>query len=371
MTSAPRARRGALLALGLSTVVVLGGPSLALADTEDDPAESTSGYPEEPEENLQLEILDPICDGDVPYLQYAAVVEGLDPAPETVTITFVNPSGSDYVLADQPLSGRVLWPGAEVDGSGNPVDWPGWSLVDGEWVVGDEWDWVRPSVEVLFEVNPTVSRTVAYPPSSPSCDTNPPGSEEPAIDVDVLTPVCVDGVAYLDYGVTVDGIPADTVTLTWNNPDGEDFVQADQPLRGRALWPGAYPERFVELSAEDGWELVNNMWQNTRDFGWAVGTIDVTFGVNPDVTVPVTFPTDTSGCVDEGTPPGTAVPPGAAVPPGDGSAVPPGGSASSVTFLPETGADMLRLVAVAVGLLVVGAGTVMVVRRRRTTTDAD
>ncbi|WP_402374049.1 LPXTG cell wall anchor domain-containing protein [Isoptericola rhizosphaerae] len=356
MTSAPRARRRALTALGLSTVVVLGGGTLAVADTDDGPSPSPSvtGYTEEPEENLELEILDPICDGDVPYLQYDAVTEGVEPAPDAVTITFVNPTGDDYVLADQPMSGRVLWPGAEVDGAGNPVDWPGWNLVDGEWVVGDEWDWVRPSVEVVFEVNPSATRTVGYPPSSPDCATNPPGVEEPAMEVDTLTPLCVEGVTYLDYRVSLTGDPSTTVTLTWHNPDGENFVQADQPLEGRVLWPGAYPERFVELSADDGWELVNNMWQNTRDFGWAVGTVDVTFTVNPEVTIPVTFPQDTDGCIDEEVPP-----------PGDTVAGPPGPGASTIPFLPQTGGEVLGLLAVAAGLLAAGAVIVVVVRRRR------
>ncbi len=161
------------MALGLSAVVVLGGGALAAADTEDDP--SAVEYPDDPKENLALKILEPICDGDVPYLGYDAVAESVTPG--AVTITFVNPTGDDHVLTDQPLSGRVLWPGAEVDGAGNPVDWPGWRLVDGEWVVGDQWDWVRPSVEVVFQVGPLTTRTVvAYPSSAPNCE--PPGSED-------------------------------------------------------------------------------------------------------------------------------------------------------------------------------------------------
>lgn len=126
-----------------------------------------------PTPGIELSVLSPICDNDVPYLEYEVDAQNVDGTD--VTITFVNPEGDDVVYIDQPLSGRVLWAGAEVDADGNPVDWPGWRLEDGVWVEGDEFDWVRPSVEVIFEVNPTATVTVDYPPSSPLCNANPPG----------------------------------------------------------------------------------------------------------------------------------------------------------------------------------------------------
>ena len=49
--------------------------------------------------------------------------------------------------------------------------------MNGVWVEGDEFDWVRPSVEVLISVNPETTLTVAYPPSTPTCDPNPPDGE--------------------------------------------------------------------------------------------------------------------------------------------------------------------------------------------------
>ncbi|QAY64858.1 LPXTG cell wall anchor domain-containing protein [Xylanimonas allomyrinae] len=124
--------------------------------------------------SLALTVLDPICDGDVPYLRYAVVPTGTPNT--TVTITWLNPNGPDVVLPNLPLTGRVRWPGAEVDAQGRAVDWPGWRLEGDTWVEGDEYDWVRPSVDVKFVVNPEATTTVAYPPSSPSCSTNPPGS---------------------------------------------------------------------------------------------------------------------------------------------------------------------------------------------------
>ena len=72
----------------------------------------------------------------------------------------------------------MLWPGAVPGPNGRGIDWPGWrQLSDGTWVQGDEFDWVRPTVQVLFQVNPEATVTVAYPPSSPNCLTEPVHSE--------------------------------------------------------------------------------------------------------------------------------------------------------------------------------------------------
>jgi hypothetical protein len=125
---------------------------------------------------LDVGVLQPICDNDVPRLRYEISVPGI--TADTVTITWLNPDGPNVVYADQPLSGAVLWPGAVPGPDGRGIDWPGWrQLADGTWVEGDEFDWVRPSVQVLFQVNPEATVTVSYPPSSPNCLTNPPLSE--------------------------------------------------------------------------------------------------------------------------------------------------------------------------------------------------
>ena len=115
-----------------------------------------------------------VCTSNVPYLDYDVTVNNL-PGADKVTITFINPGGPDIVFADQPLSGKILWPGAVLDGQGNIVDWPGWTLnPDGTWTQGDEFDWVRPSVQVNFEVNPSATVTVDYPPATSACADPPP-----------------------------------------------------------------------------------------------------------------------------------------------------------------------------------------------------
>ena len=122
--------------------------------------------------SLNVAVREPVCDNDVPYLRYEVQVS--NSTDTTVDITWINPSGTSVVYPNQPLSGRVLWAGAFTDSQGNGTDWPGWrQLADGTWVQGDEFDWVRPQVNVQFEVNPTQVVTVAYPPSSPLCNPNP------------------------------------------------------------------------------------------------------------------------------------------------------------------------------------------------------
>ncbi len=145
---------------------------------EDVDLEGVYGPP--PECELKIQILTPFCDNDVPKLRYQ--VEAIGTPNNTVTITWLNPGGANVVYPDLPLSGVVLWPGA-VEQNGVGVDWPGWrQLPDGTWVEGDEYDWVRPSVGVLFQVNPEMTVSVNYPPSSPVCLTNPPDDQVLADD---------------------------------------------------------------------------------------------------------------------------------------------------------------------------------------------
>ncbi|MBD3942560.1 hypothetical protein IF188_12715 [Microbacterium sp. NEAU-LLC] len=119
------------------------------------------------------------CVGDVPYLSYdVALPEGFEAGENPVTITFLNPDGADYVVTGKPLSGKILWPGAS---DGEPKMWPGWDLVDGEYVQTEgNFAWTRDKTTVRFDVNPTYSTVVVYPQASADCANPPVGSgEEP------------------------------------------------------------------------------------------------------------------------------------------------------------------------------------------------
>jgi hypothetical protein len=145
-----------------------------------------------------------VCQGDVPYLGYAVEL----PAGVTVddesplTITFLHPSGGEnYVVTDQPLNGTILWPGASAE---EPKQWPGFVRnEDGSYTETEgNYAWTRDGVEVLFEVNPSYSTVVTYPPATSAC-ANPPVA--PVAAEDVAAPAAGDGAQLASTGATVAG----------------------------------------------------------------------------------------------------------------------------------------------------------------------
>ena len=141
----------------------------------------------------QLEIVEVLsqCENDTAYVDYEvqnvpATLLGAGTTDFTIRWIAIEDGSNDVVeeLVNPPLSGRLLWPGAEIDGDGNPIDWPGWDFEDG---VG----WVqvptnlRPTILIEFEANNVVSEVLSYPPSTPLCSPNPQVSQ--AIEVPTLS----------------------------------------------------------------------------------------------------------------------------------------------------------------------------------------
>lgn len=157
---------------GIALLAYLGSAGAAAADDL---------YPPPPEPTLEV-TANAFCIGDVPYLSWEAEHSTESAGSEldgSLTLSFLNPSGKDHVLKNQPLSGQILWPGAAADSEGKGTDWPGWKLVNGEWVEGDEWDWVIPTADVEFTASPSVVLTVEYPLPSAIC-AGPPSTPPPA-----------------------------------------------------------------------------------------------------------------------------------------------------------------------------------------------
>jgi uncharacterized repeat protein (TIGR01451 family) len=136
------------------------------------------------------------CDNDTPYVAYSVDVSGLFPEDEPTLdlrwfdVTDVEHDPADPGVTPDPFqgielnddgdgnwsaAGTLLWPGARVDANGDPIDWPGWAVVDGTWTEADDgFTWAREGVYLIAEVNPTSAPTgIIYPPATPNCNPNP------------------------------------------------------------------------------------------------------------------------------------------------------------------------------------------------------
>ena len=126
---------------------------------------------------LSITAISPVCLRDAPYID---VTFGNQPQFNgfTATVTFIASNGevvgTETATYQAGTTVRFVYPGAEVDAAGNPLDWPGWVFDGDEWVVDPTDAFLRENLTVVVEVNPTASDTVSYPPATPSCNANPP-----------------------------------------------------------------------------------------------------------------------------------------------------------------------------------------------------
>lgn len=152
------------------------------------------------------------CILDAPYLIYD-VTGNFDLTGKTVKIEWLAPDGTVvHVDNSKPLQGSLLFPGAAVDVNGNGVAWPGWEYINGNWVeVDDAFAQLRkPGAKVRFTVNPEMEVTIAYPPSSPDCKTDPPGDTPPVLPVNLSS-------FFVEEGEN------QSVSLRWVASDAVDF----------------------------------------------------------------------------------------------------------------------------------------------------
>ena len=107
----------------------------------------------------------PVCQTDVPYIEYSISVSGT--SATTATITLLDNNGAEVAEhSDQPLQGRLIYPGA----SSTPRDWPGWKFENGKWVVDPTDAHLREGLSVKVEVNPTATASVSYPAATDPCN---------------------------------------------------------------------------------------------------------------------------------------------------------------------------------------------------------
>ncbi|MEV7973416.1 hypothetical protein [Cellulomonas sp. NPDC089187] len=175
---------------------------------------------------LILERARAACVGGAPVLEYAVRPEGTPNT--TVTLTWQNPGGADVVYSGLPLSGRVLWPGVVIE-AGQVVDWPGWTRqADGSLTPGDQDDWVRPRVALLFQVNPSVATVVAYPSEAAPCanpdqTTTPEGQDDPVLPTSAIVdqPIYRSGVLAAEPTVPAGAFRSGVLATTGTDPHPE------------------------------------------------------------------------------------------------------------------------------------------------------
>lgn len=117
------------------------------------------------------------CRLDAPWMTYEIDTHNLDTTGETLTVTWRDGSGrvvktQEIPLDGGPISGALLWPGAEVNADGIGIMWPGWrAALPGETpefenLVLDstlpEYG-LRAHTDVTFSINPSATTLVEYP----------------------------------------------------------------------------------------------------------------------------------------------------------------------------------------------------------------
>lgn len=124
-----------------------------------------------------------VCRSEVPTIVIDFALPGFPSlAGVTGTLTMADVNGN--VVSTQPLvyqpGGHVelLYPGTTVNPDGSIADVPGWILTNaGLWVRDPTDEFLREGIVLTYQVNPTATALVTYPPESSACANpeNPPG----------------------------------------------------------------------------------------------------------------------------------------------------------------------------------------------------
>lgn len=245
--------------------------------------------------------------------------------------------------------------------------------VDGEWNCGDTTvTQTRQVTTTVYgydaEANPTQSSTVTTETQTRDL-TQAEIATCPLMPGDIASE-CVGDVPYLKYGVILpQGLVVDDstpVTITFVNPDGEDYVIEDMPLSSTVLWPGASAS---EPKMWPGWALEGDIYVPTEgNFAWTRSGVTVRFAVNPTYESSVEYPQATALCAN---PVLTGIGGGDPTPEPAAPAVPaapaaPAAAASGSAALAVTGTDapVWAMGAAAVSLLAGIALVAFAIRRR-------
>lgn len=84
--------------------------------------------------------------------------------------------------------------------------------------------------------------------------------------------------------------------ITFVNPTGDDITFSQQPLHGRAPWPGIVLDDDGAVVDWPGWRLEGGVWVAGDEYDWAVGAVVVEFEAGEVVDAVVDYPAATPTC---------------------------------------------------------------------------
>jgi len=170
------------------------------------------------------------CSDNAAYVTYNVAADNFTPKG-LVTINWID--SANNIVATQtnmPLNGTVLWPGTILNTNNKPTDWPGWILVNGQWIEGnDGFELTRPSVTMQFSLNPTKSVLVNYPSAVSGCSARPQFGIEAGNDNDNVIADGINGsleVVNVLENDKLNGVPVNPADVTLkgqNFPTGITF----------------------------------------------------------------------------------------------------------------------------------------------------
>ncbi len=215
------------------------------------------------------------------------------------------------------------------------------------------------SVFAVTAIIVVTAPTAAFAVDDPYTPVEP---TEPTLAGSVVVSECDQDVPYISYDIELtdpdDESTGNDASLVLSR--GADSVPiplgtlVDLRLAGRVLWPGATVDDDGNGTGWPGWAYVNGKWVPTTDnFAWTRQSISAVIRVNPELTVPLSYPLATPDC--------SSAPPTALSSESPATA----GSGGIDAALAATGGS-LPYIAAGVGVALVGLGVFAISRRRAT-----
>lgn len=198
--------RNTFVVAAVAAFIALGSASAANAD---------DSYPPVPPGSPSLagSVAVGECHSDAPWIDYDIDLTGAEGEALASAASLSITDGSNSVtlplgqLSNGHLEGRVLWPGAAVDASGAPTQWPGWVQENGTWVdTGANYGWTRGTVTATLTAGASLSVPLVYPVETPNCTT-------PAIELPFTPSGTSDDASVIELAFTGSNAPITAVAL--------------------------------------------------------------------------------------------------------------------------------------------------------------